>query len=96
MLLKTHVPGRNNQHSVELYALSTCMWCRKTKKLLDELEVEYDYIDVDLLIGSEQAEAEALVEHWNPSCSFPTMVIDESQCISGFQERVIREVFKYD
>ena len=29
-----------------LFALSTCVWCKKTKKLLDQFGVKYDYADV--------------------------------------------------
>ncbi|MDD5660242.1 MAG: glutaredoxin domain-containing protein [Actinomycetota bacterium] len=42
-----HVDGKQNK-KVMLYALSTCIWCRKTKMLLDELGIAYDYMDVDL------------------------------------------------
>jgi len=31
-----HVGGKNASHVV-IYALSTCPWCKKTKKLLDDL-----------------------------------------------------------
>ena len=44
----TKVPGENKGHKVTLYALSTCGWCKKTKKFLDELGVEYEYVYVDL------------------------------------------------
>jgi glutaredoxin len=33
---------------VELYALSTCPWCKKAKAYLDGKSVEYTYIDYDL------------------------------------------------
>ena len=38
-----HVKGEN-KGKITLYALSTCGWCKKTKKLLDDLGVEYHYI----------------------------------------------------
>ncbi len=37
-----------------LYALSTCQWCHKTKTLLEELGIAFDYDYVDLLEGKEQ------------------------------------------
>jgi glutaredoxin len=77
--------------SVVLYALSTCGWCRKTKRLLDGLGVEYSYVDVDELAGGAQAEAKDDVRKWNPACSFPTLVINDQHCIVGFDERRIRE-----
>jgi len=88
-----HVPGKNAGNLV-LYALSTCPWCKKTKKLLDDLGVEYDYADVDLLTGGEKEEAINVVRKWNPRSSFPTLVINDSQCIVGYEEDQIRKALK--
>ena len=49
MAMPTTVEGKNKKHRVMLYALSTCIWCKKTKKLLDNLDVCYDFVFVDLL-----------------------------------------------
>jgi glutaredoxin-like protein NrdH len=92
MALK-HVPGKNAGHVV-LYALSTCPWCKKTKKLLDKLGVEYEYADVDLLTGSDREEVIAVVKKWNPRSSFPTIVVNDSLCIVGFEEDQIRKALK--
>jgi glutaredoxin-like protein NrdH len=78
---------------VLLYALSTCIWCRKTKKLLDELGVAYDLIDVDLLSGQDSQKIQLEIERWNPSGSFPTLVINNAKCIIGFEEEQIRKEF---
>ena len=59
-----HVDGKNEGKLV-LYALSTCGWCRKTRMLLEELNVEYDYIYVDLLEGDERNEIIEQVKKWN-------------------------------
>ena len=88
-----HVPGKN-AGKLMLYALSTCIWCRKTKQLLSDLGIEYDYVFVDLLKGDEKDRAIKAIEKWNPDCSFPTLVINESKCIVGFKEPEIREALK--
>ena len=88
-----HIPGRRAGH-IMLYALSTCGWCRKTKKLLDDLGVEYNYEYVDQLEGDEKEEAIGKVTKWNPSCSFPTIVIDNEKCIVGYREDEIREALQ--
>ena len=75
---------------VTLYALSTCGWCQRTKKLLNSLGVKYRYLDVDKLEEKESKEASKLISKWNPDESFPTMVIDDSSCILGFNEEKIR------
>jgi len=88
-----HVPGKKAKNLM-LYALSTCIWCRKTKQLLADLGVEYDYVFVDLLKPEEKEQIMQLVEKWNPDSSFPTLVIDDSKCIVGFRESEIREALK--
>jgi glutaredoxin len=85
-----HVSGRNAGPLV-LYALSTCVWCRKTKQLLDDLGVAYDYVYVDLLDSNEKDHVMKNVERWNPSRSFPTLVVDNDYCIVGFKEDEIRD-----
>jgi glutaredoxin len=85
-----HVSGKKGL-SLLLYALSTCIWCRKTKQLLDSIGVEYDYLYVDQLRGDEREKAIEDVKKWNPACSFPTLVIDNRQCITGFKEDEIRK-----
>jgi glutaredoxin-like protein NrdH len=86
----THVPGKD-VGQVMLFALSTCVWCAKTRKLLDEMSVAYDYEYVDLLKGEEKNKVMKIVEKWNPPCSFPTMVINNKKCIVGFKEDDIRK-----
>ena len=85
-----NVPGKKAGH-ILLYALSTCGWCQKTKKLLDDLGVEYDYEYVDHLQGDDKDKAIQEVTTWNPSCNFPTLVINNEKCIVGFKENEIRE-----
>jgi len=88
-----HVPGKN-AGKIVLYALSTCPWCKKTKQLLSDLGADYYYADVDLLKGDEKAQSMEVVEKWNPSRSFPTLVIDDKKCIVGFQEDEIKKALK--
>ncbi|MFC1893406.1 glutaredoxin family protein [Chloroflexota bacterium] len=85
-----NVPGKKAGH-IMLYALSTCGWCQKTKKLLDDLEVEYNYEYVDHLHDDEKDKAIHEVTAWNPSCNFPTLVINNEKCIVGYKENEIRE-----
>lgn len=87
-----HVEGKKLGR-ILLYALSTCVWCRKTKQLLDELGVDYNFIDVDLLSGEERNQIMEEIKKLNPRCSFPTMTIDD-QCIIGFDEQKIKEALK--
>jgi len=87
-----HVAGyyRGN---ILLYALSTCVWCKKTKKLLNDLGVEYYYIDVDLLDREEKERVKQEITRWNPACSFPTLVINDEKCIINYdRDKIIEEL----
>lgn len=88
-----HVDGAQ-KGSVMLYSLSTCVWCKKTKNLLTEMNIAFDYLDVDLLDQENKAKAVEEVKRWNPDCSFPSLVINQRQCIVGFDEKKIREAFE--
>lgn len=85
-----HVIGQD-RGDVLLFALSTCVWCRRTKALLQELGVAYRYVDVDLVPQEEQQEVMEQVARWNPQKNFPTLVIRNSQVIVGYQPERIRE-----
>ena len=85
-----HVAGKN-AGDIKVFALSTCPWCKKAKKLLDDMGVEYFFMDVDLLTGEARSQAITAVHRWNPAGSFPTIVINNSKCIVGFKENEIRE-----
>ena len=88
-----HVNGKDIGN-VMLYALSTCGWCRKTRQLLNDLGIAYDFTYVDLLTGQERTDVVSVVRKWNPDSSFPTLVIDNKKCIIGFQEDAIRQSLK--
>ena len=85
-----HVDGEEGG-SLVLYTLSTCIWCKMTKKLLQTLNVGYDYVDVDLLKDDERTVALETLKRYNPKCSFPSLVVEGETCIIGFDEPKIRE-----
>ncbi len=76
--------------TVKLYALSTCSHCKSTKKLLDDNEVTFDIVHVDLCQGDERSDLIAEVKKYNPSCSFPTLLIGD-KVIVGYRENDIKE-----
>jgi len=81
-----------SKKDVLLYALSTCIHCRNTKKFLEEKNIPYDCVEVDTLTGEERKKAIEEVKKHNADCSFPTMVIDGGKCvIVGFNKERIQE-----
>ena len=84
------VPGVHQDHQVILYALSTCIWCRKTREFLTEEQVAFDYIYVDLLEGDEREAVKDNIREWNSRVSFPTTVIDSEECVIGYKTDALR------
>ena len=73
-----------------LYALSTCSHCKRTRQLLDDYHVDYDYLYVDLCEGEARSQAIAEVKEYNPNCTFPTLVVGD-KIVIGYKEQEIKE-----
>ena len=91
MVTLNHVTGKN-KGKIILYALSTCAMCKGVKRILNELGVEYDYIDVDLLDPPDKEEVRNKMHRWNSRSLFPMLVIDDKRCIIGDEPDQIKEV----
>jgi len=75
---------------IKIYTLSTCGWCKKTKAFLNENGIKYAYIDVDKLEGNETDMIRREQMKFNKSGSFPTIVINDKDCIIGYDEDALR------
>ena len=85
------VPGPHDEHHTAFYGLSTCVWCKRTRQFLEDQGVTFDYVYVDLLKGQEREEAKDQVRPWNPAVSFPTVIVDDSQCVVGYKPEKLKE-----
>lgn len=79
-----------NQAKVFIYTLSTCIHCRRTKKLLNDLNIDFDFVDVDLLEGEERARVVAEMKKYNPLSSFPTICIGDDVVV-GYRPVLIKK-----
>ena len=87
----TKVEGSNKGHKVMVYTLSTCGLCKKMKKLLKALDVEYEYIDIDLLEGEEDERVREEMRRYNTRLTCPTLVVDDGkEVVIGFDEAEVR------
>ncbi|MCL7476488.1 MAG: glutaredoxin family protein [ANME-2 cluster archaeon] len=75
--------------SIQLYTLSTCVYCKRLKKFLRDNGFEFEYTDVDTLTGSEREEVLMKIMEINPRISFPTAVIN-GVVIVGFDEMKVQ------
>lgn len=88
------VPGKNNEHHVFLYALSTCAWCKRVKNFLKDNHVEFEYVDVDRCTSEERVRVRKDILSRGGRPSYPTLIVDDKVLITGFHEDKIREVLR--
>jgi glutaredoxin len=88
------VQGKDKRHKVFVYALSTCAWCKKTKRFLEENGVEYEYVDVDRCNAGDLEKIKSEISSKGLPLSFPLVIIDEKTFITGFREDKISEALK--
>jgi len=77
--------------NIQLYALSTCPYCRMTKRYLDDHGITYDLIEVDLLEGDERQKTIDDVKRLSGGTSFPVLVADD-EVVVGFNKTRIADV----
>jgi glutaredoxin len=90
----THIQGEYKGEII-LFSLSNCARCNKVKKALNEMGVEYYYIDIDHADQKDRPRLMETVEKWNPACIFPTVVINKTTCITGDPSRITESLEEY-
>jgi len=76
---------------IRLYALSTCPYCRMTKRYLDDHGITYELTEVDLLEGAEKQAAIDEIKRLSGGTSFPVLVADD-QVVVGFNKSKIADI----
>jgi glutaredoxin-like protein NrdH len=76
---------------VTVYALSTCPYCKMTRKYLEDSGVAFDVVEVDLLEGKAKTDAVEEVKRLSGGTSFPVLLVGD-EVIVGFNKVRIREL----
>jgi glutaredoxin len=79
--------GSRRDHDVVVYALSTCGHCRRALAFLDERDIRYRYIYVDLIpLDVKNAIKAELKRLFGENVAFPFLVVDGKEHLVGFIE----------
>jgi len=92
MVMK-HVDGAVDRGKVVLYALSTCVWCRRTRQLLEEAKLAYDYEYVDLAEPARADEIERLLVETFGHASYPSIVTPKGN-VQGYRPEEIKALLR--
>lgn len=76
---------------LKIYTLSTCVHCKALKRFLNKNKIKYDYVDVDLLNGTEKDRVMREVFSLTRGYRFPTIVVGDDVMV-GFYEDRLREM----
>ena len=89
------VDGNIDKHDVIVFTISTCQWCKKCKKYLKEKNIQYRYIDIDLLDLEHKGKIlKFLREKFQPSrIAYPFLICD-GDFVVGYNSEKYKELMK--
>ena len=84
----------SNEKSITLYALSTCIHCKKNQgNTWTTAAPNTTASFVDKLEGEERKQIIEAIKKVNPKLSFPTLLVDE-EAIVGFKQDQIKDALE--
>lgn len=92
MMQVTKVSGGNNKHEVLMYAISTCGWCKRAKRMLNDMDVEYEYIDIDLCSIEDKEKIKQDITRRGGRLLYPTIIINDKILLTNPSEKELKEV----
>lgn len=70
-------------NKVRIYALSTCLWCKKTKKYFEDRKISFEAVDYDKQDEAAQEKIKNEMREAGFPCSFPFISIGDA-CTQGY------------
>lgn len=82
------------EENILIFTLSTCQWCKKCKRFLNEKKMKYRYIDVDKIDPKDKATIlNYLKSTYQSRISYPFFVC-ESGHVAGYNPNKYMELLK--
>ena len=77
-----------------MYALTTCLHCKNTKKFLEENHYDVTVVHLDDYCDAQRAELMEKVRKYNPRGTFPVVLMPNGKVIVGFRKTLLEEAMK--
>ncbi|MBQ9105868.1 MAG: glutaredoxin family protein [Mailhella sp.] len=74
-----------------MYALTTCLHCKNTRKFLEENGITPTVIYLDDFSGDQRSSLMEKVRAYNPRGTFPVVLIPGGKVIVGFRKQLLQE-----
>ncbi|MFW9903541.1 MAG: glutaredoxin domain-containing protein [Candidatus Thorarchaeota archaeon] len=90
----TSVEGTKKQYQdIFLFAISTCMWCKKGKRWLNKKGYSYSYLDIDKIPVKEKNQLKKDIENvFGVKPRFPFLIVNKVKCDSGYNPDIWEEL----
>jgi glutaredoxin len=86
-LTYTVVEGQDARHDIEVYALSTCGFCKRALAFLADKGLAHRYVHLDLVpLETKTRVKTELKARFDEHISFPYAVVDGNSTLIGFIE----------
>jgi glutaredoxin len=82
--------GPLDKTPITVFSLQTCTHCKAVKKILQQQQLPFRIIYVDMLIGEERNKVMRQLKSLNPACSFPTLVIGGKTLVGFKKEKFLQ------
>ena len=80
--------------NILIITLSTCMWCKKCKRFLDERKMKYRYIDVDTIDFREKSKIiDYIKEKYQTRVSYPFLACEKGHLV-GYNPNKYEELLE--
>jgi glutaredoxin len=66
-----------------------------TKQYLKDNEIEYEFVDVDLLDNNDKDQAHENILSKGGALSYPTTIVDDKTVITGFRKDLLKEALGF-
>ena len=87
--------GTKNDKKVTLLGLSTCGFCKRAVRWLQEQEVAFQYVYIDKIDREiKEKIKEEVRETFDTKLLYPILIVDEEETVTGFTPEKYRTVLK--
>ena len=78
-----------------MYAISTCVWCKRAKKFFKDKHIAYEYVDVDRCSREDLRKVHKDILNRGGSLTYPTIIIDDKVLMTNPKEDELMKVLKH-
>ncbi|MDO5044395.1 MAG: glutaredoxin family protein [Coriobacteriia bacterium] len=80
----------------KVFGLSTCSYCKATKRYLDKNNIEYESVFVNKLEGEEREQVVDYIKKLTGGTMFPVTVSKDEEYVVGFDKKGLQDILHFE